>query len=89
MTVIFGDGTLGYPDAAPYDRIYVTASAPQIPPPLKKQLKVGGKLLIPVGSSRFYQNLILVEKIKENKYETHNLGGVAFVPLIGKYGWKE
>ncbi|ADP77006.1 protein-L-isoaspartate O-methyltransferase [Methanothermus fervidus DSM 2088] len=89
VTVIFGDGTLGYPDAAPYDRIYVTASAPQIPPPLKKQLKVGGKLLIPVGSSRFYQNLILVEKIKENKYETHNLGGVAFVPLIGKYGWKE
>lgn len=83
--IIVGDGTKGYEKEAPYDRIFVTAGAPDIPPPLVEQLKVGGKLLIPVGS-RYIQDLILVDKT-ENKIEKKNLGSCAFVPLIGEHGW--
>lgn len=88
ITVIHGDGTKGWPGAAPYSRIYVTAAAPRVPEPLKQQLDIGGKLLIPTGADRFYQELILVERVSENDYRSKNLGGVAFVPLIGKHGWK-
>lgn len=87
VTVILGDGSLGLPDHAPFNRIYVTAAAPHIPEPLKHQLVVGGKLVIPVGSPDSYQELILIEKIRENEFKTINLGGVAFVPLIGEQGW--
>jgi len=83
VTVIEGDGSLGLPDFAPYDRIYVTCAAPKIPPPLLEQLKDSGKLLIPIG--RMYCTLELLEK-KENKVVTKDLGGCAFVPLVGKYG---
>ena len=65
----------------------MTAAAPKVPEPLKRQLKVGGKLLAPVGRDRFYQDLLLVEKLSEDNFKIKNLGGVAFVPLIGKYGW--
>lgn len=85
VNIIVGDGTKGYWKEAPYDRIFVTAGAPDIPPPLVEQLKVGGKLLIPVGS-RYIQDLILVDKT-ENKIEKKNLGSCAFVPLIGEHGW--
>lgn len=88
ITVIHGDGSKGYPQEAPYSRIYVTAAAPHIPDPLREQLEVGGKLLIPVGSDKFYQELVLVERLSSGDYRSRNLGGVAFVPLIGKYGWK-
>ncbi|BDZ71066.1 protein-L-isoaspartate O-methyltransferase [Methanobacterium petrolearium] len=87
VTVIIGDGTLGYPDKAPYDRIYGTASAPQIPEPLKKQLKIGGKLIIPMGSHNYYQELVSVLRISEDDFKFQDLGGVAFVPMIGKHGW--
>jgi protein-L-isoaspartate(D-aspartate) O-methyltransferase len=87
--VILGDGTLGYEKEAPYDRIYGTAGAPFIPEPLKKQLKVGGKLLIPVGESSTFQNLICIVKQSENKFTEKSLGGVVFVPMIGKHGWNE
>lgn len=87
VKVIVGDGTRGYPAKAPYDRIYVTAGAPEIPEPLVEQLKDNGKMLIPVGS-RYSQELILVIKSGKN-IERKNLGGCAFVPLIGEYGWKE
>lgn len=86
VTVMEGDGTTGYPDKAPYDRIYGTASAPKIPEPLKEQLKIGGKLIMPVGSD-YYQELLLVMRISEDQYQTRNLGGVVFVPMIGKHGW--
>ena len=86
VRIIVGDGTEGYEREAPYDRILVTAGAPDVPKPLIDQLKVGGKLLIPIGS-RFLQDLILIDKISEEKIEKRNLGGCAFVPLIGKYGW--
>ena len=88
VTVIEGDGTIGYPDKAPYDRIYGTASAPKIPEPLKKQLKIGGKLIMPMGSD-YYQELVLVVRISDDDFQTRNLGGVVFVPMIGKHGWPE
>lgn len=89
VTVIIGDGTLGYPEKAPYDRIYGTASAPKVPEPLKKQLKIGGKLIIPMGSHNYFQELISVLRINDDEFQFQNLGGVAFVPMIGKHGWPE
>ncbi|BDZ68320.1 protein-L-isoaspartate O-methyltransferase [Methanobacterium ferruginis] len=89
VTVIVGDGTLGYPDKAPYDRIYGTASAPKIPEPLKKQLKIGGWLIIPQGSRDYFQELVSVLRISHDDYKVQNLGGVAFVPMIGEHGWPE
>jgi protein-L-isoaspartate(D-aspartate) O-methyltransferase len=86
VKIILGDGTKGYEKASPYDRIFVTAGAPRIPEPLIKQLKVNGRLLIPVGS-RYTQELIQVDKLSEEKIEKKKLGGCAFVPLIGDYGW--
>jgi protein-L-isoaspartate(D-aspartate) O-methyltransferase len=89
VTVILGDGTLGYPEKAPYDRIYGTASAPKVPEPLKEQLKIGGKLIIPLGSHNYFQELISVSRISEDNFQIQNLGGVAFVPMIGEHGWPE
>lgn len=89
VTVIHSDGTLGYPGAAPYDRILVTAAAPQIPPPLLSQLKIGGKMVIPLGIWTFYQELTLVEKLSNNDFKTKSVGGCVFVPLKGKYGFKD
>jgi len=89
VSVIVADGTAGFKEKSPFDRIYVTAGAPDIPEPLKEQLKIGGKLLAPVGQSDFSQELFLVEKKSEGRYKVRSLGGVAFVPLIGKHGWPE
>ncbi|MFX1519274.1 MAG: protein-L-isoaspartate(D-aspartate) O-methyltransferase [Promethearchaeota archaeon] len=86
VTVIHGDGTLGYSEEAPYDRILVTAAAPKIPVPLIDQLKHGGKLVIPVGGVYFFQTLILLTKDLDGKIKKEKKGGVSFVPLIGKYG---
>ena len=83
VTVAVGDGSEGLPRYAPYDRIYVTCAAPKIPHPLLDQLKDSGKLLIPVG--RMICKLELVEK-KGNKITAKDLGGCAFVPLVGKHG---
>ena len=87
VTVIEGDGTLGYPEKAPYDAILVTAAGPKVPEPLLEQLNVGGKLIIPVGGRHMYQDLVLAEKVKPDKVKQKKVGGVAFVPLIGKHGW--
>jgi protein-L-isoaspartate(D-aspartate) O-methyltransferase len=89
VTVILADGTQGYPKEAPYDRIYATASAPRVPEPLKSQLIIGGKLLTPIGSDHYFQELVSVTRISEDEYHTKKLGGVAFVPMIGKHGWPE
>ncbi|MFW9938846.1 MAG: protein-L-isoaspartate(D-aspartate) O-methyltransferase [Candidatus Thorarchaeota archaeon] len=87
VTVIHGDGTLGYEKAAPYDKILVTASSPnKIPPPLKNQLKDGGILCIPAGSKEWGQNLYILYK-SGNEFETKKITGVRFVPLIGKFGF--
>ena len=83
VTVEVGDGSEGLKKYAPYDRIYVTCAAPNIPQQLLDQLKDFGKLLIPVGN--MYCELQLIEK-KDKKISTKNLGGCVFVPLVGKYG---
>ena len=88
VTVICGDGSMGYPAEAPYDRIVVTAAAPHIPNPLKEQLKPGGVIVIPVSEVGFYQTLIRLRKRSDGKIFEENLGGVAFVPLVGRYGHK-
>ena len=86
VTIVCADGSLGYPDKAPYDRILVTAAAPIVPEPLIKQLRPGGIMLIPVGSISLFQNLMKIEKGSDGKVKEENLGGVAFVPLTGRYG---
>ncbi len=75
------DGYYGWPDAAPFDRIMVTAAAGHIPPPLIKQLKKGGRMVIPVGKPWMIQTLILVEKNQKGEVRTRSLMSVRFVPL--------
>jgi len=87
VTVIHGDGTLGHPQEAPYDKILVTASSPKkVPPPLKQQLKDGGILCIPAGSKEWGQDLYVISK-KGKDFDYEKITGVRFVPLIGKYGF--
>ena len=86
VKIINADGSKGYSEKAPFDRIIVTAAAPNIPNPLVEQLKPKGVLLIPVGSLSLFQNLLKITKGPEGKIERENLGGVAFVPLTGEYG---
>lgn len=83
VTVFQGDGSMGLPQYAPYNRIYVTCASPSIPPPLIDQLADHGKLLIPVG--RLYCHLMLLEK--NHDLRQHDLGGCVFVPLIGEKGY--
>ncbi len=80
------DGTLGLPEAAPFDRIIVTAGGPSVPPPLLEQLDDPGILLIPVGKSRRAQNLVRVVKEKGRLREEKHTA-VAFVDLVGSHGW--
>ncbi len=87
VTVVHGDGSLGLPQHAPYDRIIVTAAAPSIPKPLIKQLAEGGRMVIPVGNS-FCQVLKVVEKLREGEVRVSNSVSCIFVPLIGKYGFR-
>ncbi len=82
------DGTLGWPEYAPYDRIIVTAGAPKIPEPLIEQLDKGGIMVIPVGDE-YSQELLVVTKLTEDsKVKVKSLGGCVFVKLRGEYGWK-
>ena len=83
---VLQDGSLGYPEAAPYDAIIVTAASPHVPEPLIKQLKIGGRMVIPVGD-KFSQILYRVEVTAENVVTTTSTPCV-FVPLIGEYGWQ-
>ena len=85
VTMVETDGSLGLPEHAPYDRISVAATAPKIPEPLKQQLRVGGKMVLPVG--RDYQDLYLVTR--KNGFCVEEKMGVIFVPLIGEEGFKE
>lgn len=86
VKIVVGDGSLGYKDDAPYDKICVTCSVPDIPPPLIEQLKPGGRMVIPVG--RYFQELLVVDKDEYGRITKESAGGVAFVPMIGKYGFK-
>jgi protein-L-isoaspartate(D-aspartate) O-methyltransferase len=82
-----GDGSLGWAEHAPYDAIVVTAGGPQVPQSLLAQLSVGGRLVMPVGSTPRVQRLLRVVRAGEATYEREDLGDVAFVPLIGAEGW--
>jgi len=82
------DGTLGWSEFAPYDGIIVTAGGPSIPVNLKKQLAVGGKMIIPVGNKES-QTLKIITKVAEDDFLIKEVPYFAFVPLIGKEGWKE
>lgn len=87
-TVKCFDGTLGWAAHAPYDGILVAAGGPTVPEPLIAQLRIGGRLVVPVGDSRDSQRLIRVIKTETGrKIEDH--GGCAFVPLIGQHGWAD
>jgi protein-L-isoaspartate(D-aspartate) O-methyltransferase len=87
-TVKCFDGTLGWAAHAPYDCILVAAGGPEVPEPLLAQLKVGGRLVIPVGPSRESQRLVRVTRT-EDGYQREEHGSCAFVPLIGRHGWNE
>ena len=87
VTLVQGDGSLGYKDRAPYPRILVTAAAPKAPQPLLDQLAPGGVLVVPVGGRWFPQELIRIRKKSDGRLERDSLGGVAFVPLLGKEGF--
>lgn len=91
VLVIAGDGTLGWPDdeILPFDRIVITAAGPQIPQPLLDQLKIGGKLYMPLGDILISQYWVEVTKLNESEIKRKNLVEVQFVPLIGKFGLKE
>ena len=89
LKVICGDGSKGYPEEAPYDKICITAACPEIPQPLKEQLKTPGRLVAPVGSPSTFtgQDLLLLKKT-ESGISTEKIARVMYVPLKGEYGWK-
>jgi protein-L-isoaspartate(D-aspartate) O-methyltransferase len=87
VTIVVGDGTKGLPDEAPFDAIIVSAGGPDVPPALKAQLAVGGRLVIPVGTVERQQTLRKVTRTSEAAFPEEDLGPVAFVPLIGEAGW--
>jgi protein-L-isoaspartate(D-aspartate) O-methyltransferase len=84
-----GDGTLGWPEAAPFDAIVVAAGGPEVPRALREQLGVGGRLVIPVAIDGAGQKLLLIRRTAANSFEEEDCGAVAFVPLVGEQGWRE
>ena len=87
VTIMGGDGTLGWRPYAPYDAILVAAASPEVPKPLLEQLAAGGRLVIPIGD-RDRQVLTLVTRRDADQYDTTTLGDVRFVPLIGEHGFR-
>lgn len=87
VKVVLGDGSLGLKENAPYDRIIVTAAAPDVPEPLAEQLKVKGKMVLPIGDL-YTQQMFVVEKIRKGVVDKRPIGFFQFVPLIGKHGFK-
>lgn len=81
------DGTIGWSEAAPFDRILVTAAAPRVPPPLLEQLSVGGRMVIPEGG-RDEQRLVSYRKLRGGGARREEWDAVSFVPLIGRHGWE-
>ncbi len=85
--VVHADGTLGWAAAAPYDAIIVAAGGPEVPESLKQQLKIGGRLVIPVGTDPRAQELVRVTRNSDGKFTSEDIADVRFVPLVGKEGW--
>lgn len=88
VEVRIGDGSVGDPGGAPWDGIIVTAGAPDVPATLREQLAIGGRLVIPVGSRR-EQELVVVERRSAREWRDRSDGPVVFVPLVGEGGWRE
>ena len=86
--VLHADGTKGWPEHAPYDAIVVAAGGPKIPESLQQQLKVGGRLVIPVGTEVRAQELVRVTRVSKTEFRREDLADVRFVPLLGKEGWE-
>jgi len=87
VTVATGNGTIGYPEGAPFDGILITAATPSVPAPLIDQMSEGGRLVAPVGS-RDLQELVRLTR-KGERITRELFGGVVFVPLLGEHGWQE
>lgn len=81
------DGTMGWPEHAPFQGIMVSASGPRVPQPLREQLAIGGRLVMPIGKERGMQTLVRLTRTGEEQFQEKDLGGVRFVPLIGEQGW--
>ncbi len=88
IKALYGDGSTGWQEFAPYDRIIVTAAAPELPQSLLEQLKIGGRMVIPIGGSN-YQTMTIYIKYDENDIKKIKTDDFKFVPLIGREGWKE
>jgi protein-L-isoaspartate(D-aspartate) O-methyltransferase len=89
VEIVEGDGTRGCPDEAPFDAILAAASGSHVPEPLLAQLAPGGRIVMPIGSPGWVQELVKVTKQEDGVLRQENLGGVRFVPLIGEEGWKD
>ncbi|HEY0503025.1 MAG TPA: protein-L-isoaspartate(D-aspartate) O-methyltransferase [Lysobacter sp.] len=86
IEIRIGDGSGGWPEAAPFDAILAAAGGPEVPDALRRQLVIGGRLVMPVGSMHS-QRLIKTTRQGEDQFSREDLGGVMFVPLIGEHGW--
>jgi len=89
VTIVEGDGTRGCPEHAPYDAVLAAASGSHVPQPLVDQLVEGGRLVMPVGSQAWAQQLVQITKLVDGRTEREDLGGVRFVPLIGEEGFED
>jgi protein-L-isoaspartate(D-aspartate) O-methyltransferase len=87
ISVLHGDGSLGWPEHAPYDAIIVTASGPHAPRELRNQLAIGGHMIIPIGADPHEQDLIRITRVTRDRFEEDDLGAVRFVPLVGQDAW--
>jgi protein-L-isoaspartate(D-aspartate) O-methyltransferase len=87
VLVRHGDGTLGWSEFAPYDAIIVAAGGPTVPESLRQQLKIGGRLVIPIGKNQRSQELVRVIRDSEDRFSSEDIADVRFVPLIGEEGW--
>ncbi|MGE3625264.1 MAG: protein-L-isoaspartate(D-aspartate) O-methyltransferase [Hyphomicrobiales bacterium] len=88
VNVLHGDGTLGWEAHAPFDAIIVAAGGPKVPEALKQQLRVGGRMMIPVGSSHRVQELVRVTRTEVDEFVSEDIADVRFVPLLGEEGWQ-
>ena len=89
VSVRHGDGTRGWPEEAPFDAIVVTAGGPEVPASLKRQLRIGGRMVIPVGENPRAQELVRITRISEEEFHQEDLADVRFVPLVGEEGWAD
>jgi len=89
VRILHGDGSAGLAEEAPFDAILIAASGRHVPEPLKRQLAIGGALVMPIGAVDGPQDLIKVTRTGENAFTSEDLGAVRFVPLIGAEGWPE